>query len=196
MTDITIREYIQELASSKPAPGGGSAAAYTTAIAISLGLMSINVSKNRKRFSQLAEDEQHKVFKIIEWLEKLIQECYVLEKNDAEAFNNYMSCYKSGTDEQKQEASIKCYNVPYKLLQVNLRVASLIMALKPYIVSTITSDFKMALELTITNLKSCLLNMDINVKYIEDKDINEECLKGHQEVEKIIETIIKCKEEI
>ena len=183
----TIEEYLADLSSSKPAPGGGSAAAITTSIAISLGLMSINVSAKRKSYVEKhSEEERNRVQQIVDWLNRLQKEALEYESKDEEAFNNFMKVYKTGTEEEKKEASFRCYNVPYLLLELNMRAVNLIMALKPYIVSSITSDYKMALEILKATMRSCLLNMDINLDGVQDEEISKDCAKAHQEVEKLI----------
>ena len=183
----TIEEYVEILSSAAPAPGGGSAAAITTSIAISLGLMSINVSKKRKSYAEKhPEDERKRVDQIIDWLYRLQKEALEYEKKDEEAFNNFMKVYKTGTEKEKEEASFRCYNVPYLLLELNMRAVNLIMALKPYVVASIVSDYKMALELLKATMHSCLLNMDINLDGINDEDIKKDCESSHKQVEELI----------
>lgn len=181
-----IQEYVDILASTSPTPGGGSAAAIVSSIAISLGLMSINVSSNRKSYQALDEEVKKKNASIISWLEKLKKDALEFEEADEEAFKNYMKVYKSEDEKLKEDAAFKCYNVPYLLLELNMRAVNLLFALKPYIVSSITSDYYMALELLKATMRSCLLNMDINVDNIHDEEIKKDCESSHRQVEELV----------
>lgn len=192
---MDIKEYVDILSSTAPSPGGGSAAAIVSSIAISLGLMSINVSKNRKSYENHSSEDKEKISKIIEWLERLKKEALEYEEEDEKAFQNYMKVYKSEDEKLKQEAAFKCYNVPYLLLELNVRAVNLISALKPFIVSSITSDFKMALELLKSTMNSCLINMDINIDNVNDKEIKKDCEKAHKMVKDLCVNIDKLLEE-
>lgn len=181
----TIKEYLAKLSSAEPTPGGGSAAAYLSGIGIALALMSGNVSIKRKSFQQRSEEEKAKVHSIMGWLSKLQTEALRYEKQDQEAFEHYMSVYKSEDQKLKEEAAFICYNVPYLLLELNIRAINLIIALKPYVVKTVISDYKMALEILKANLRCCLINMDINIDNINDPEIKKDCENAHKLVTKM-----------
>ena len=79
LKDLTIEEFLKELASKKPAPGGGSVAALAGALAASL------VSKA----AMISGDE-----KIAEKAERLGKVLLKLVDEDAEAFQRVMEAYR------------------------------------------------------------------------------------------------------
>ncbi len=196
MKDPKLSEFIEQLSSDSPTPGGGAAAAYATAMALSLALMSINVSKKRKKFLALPQQEQDRVSKVICWLNDLQKECFKIQESDEKAFEGYMKIYKSDKKEEIEKAAFLCYNIPFKLLELNFKAIEMILFLKQYIVSSIISDYKMALEMCCSNIRCCIINMTINIKNITDKDIIDEYNNSKLIAENAIKRIVNLQGEI
>lgn len=55
---LTVENFIEELASSSPAPGGGGAAALGTALAAALNAMVYNLTKDKKAYKELTEEKE------------------------------------------------------------------------------------------------------------------------------------------
>lgn len=171
MSSITIEDYINELKSSSPTPGGGSGNCQLAKIAISLALMSINVSKNRKSFEKRSEEEKEFVNNSIEDLENIMKELDILNELDEKAFNDFMVAYKAKDQEKIAEASKDCYSAPLDVYLSCSAAVDVIIKLKDFIVSTIISDYKISLKTMSAVLENCLYNLDINVPNLKDDNL-------------------------
>lgn len=171
MEHITIDEYINKLKSSSPTPGGGSANCQLAKISISLALMSINVSKNRKSFENYTDKERIFVEGSIGYLENALKELDEKAENDEKVFNNFMIAYKEKDQEKIAKASIECYSCPLNMLLLCFGALDVIFSLEKYVVSTIMSDYKMSLRTMSAVLENGIFNLDINVKNLKDKQL-------------------------
>jgi len=101
LANSTVKEFLSELASSSPAPGGGSVAALSGALGVALSSMVCNLTIGKEKY----EDVQDEIKKILKESEKLRMELTKLIDKDTDAFNMVMKAFKmpKGTDEQKEE---------------------------------------------------------------------------------------------
>ncbi len=58
---LTVTEFLNELSSNSPAPGGGSVAALSSSLSASLGSMVANLTIGKKSYNELQEEEKLKV---------------------------------------------------------------------------------------------------------------------------------------
>lgn len=178
----TIKEFISILKSDKPAPGGGSVAAVVTSMAISLTLMATRISIKRKSFNNYDDNIKNNINQKIDKLEELLNISYNLADKDIATFSNYMNISKTKDSNKIEEATKKCFAVPYELSNLCLGCAKEIFYLKPYIVDSIISDLNMSLVLLSSCLESCLINMKINLKYLNDSEITRKYLIQEEQI--------------
>ncbi|MBI3314243.1 MAG: cyclodeaminase/cyclohydrolase family protein [Candidatus Omnitrophica bacterium] len=82
-TDLSLENYLHELASENPVPGGGSVSAYVGALAMGLSQMVARVRLKRKKKPGLSAEEEKKEEETRQTLQKLIDS---LEKTKRDAF--------------------------------------------------------------------------------------------------------------
>jgi len=99
LSSKTIDNFLSEVSSSNAAPGGGTAAAYSAAMAAALGVMSCNLTVTNKKYT-LVKDE---ISGIKNNLENLINHFKLSAEKDAEAFEKVIAAFKlpDETDEDK-----------------------------------------------------------------------------------------------
>ena len=56
ITDYAIDDFLTELSSSAPVPGGGGASAVSGAMGVSLGAMSLNLTIGKKKYAEYEEE--------------------------------------------------------------------------------------------------------------------------------------------
>ncbi|WDC84160.1 cyclodeaminase/cyclohydrolase family protein [Caloramator sp. mosi_1] len=56
----TIEKFLEDLASSSPAPGGGAVAALSGALAASLSSMVMNLTVNKKKYMEYSDDVKNR----------------------------------------------------------------------------------------------------------------------------------------
>lgn len=180
MKEKTLLQFFEVLNSDNPTPGGGAVTSYVASLALGLSNMAILISKRRKSFLSLDEEIKEKINEASNNLTKLGNELLDEIQNDIDAFNNYMLAFKMPKDsneeiklrdEKLKEASISNINSPYRVLEIILEAYKQYEIIAPYVVKSIISDLAIGLILLDSGIQSSIVNLKINLPYIEDKDI-------------------------
>ena len=130
MLNLTVNDFLEQLASAAPAPGGGSASALAGALAAALVNMVANLTQGKEKF---AADE--------EYMSQLIQAAAVVRRQLAElmeedtlAFQQVMAAFKlpreTAAEKEHRQARIQATmihaaQVPLKTAETALRVLGL-----------------------------------------------------------------------
>lgn len=93
-----MKDFINALASKKPTPGGGGAAAVVGSLAAALGSMVANLTTGKKKYEQYQED----IDRILIFLEEAIWDIHSYIEKDAEAFGPVAEAYKIPKDDPKK----------------------------------------------------------------------------------------------
>ena len=168
-----VKEFIEKVDSASPAPGGGAVAAYTSSLAVALTRMAVNISMKRKSFSNHQEEEQNYVRDLMAKLKIIEDKMYELKDKDVETFNEYMVAYRSKDQKEIDRMTLECFKLPKNLNELIIDSLELIFALEKYVVSSVMSDYKISLLMLSSMFECCNENMLINLKWIEDKDVQE-----------------------
>ena len=174
--DLTLRAFLEKLASSAPTPGGGSASAISGSIAAALVAMIGRLTLNKKvQEYQLVASEMEE---IVQKADHFSNELVELADRDSAAFDRVMAAYrlpKSTEGEQAarqraiQEALKGATEVPYRIAEACEAVLELAQRAAAKGVRTAVSDAGTAAALAEAGLHSALLNVDINLKSIQDE---------------------------
>ena len=202
LIDKKVSNFLDELASNSPTPGGGSVAALAGALGAGLISMVGNLTVGKKKYEDLEED----IKKILSFSEKLRYELSQLIEEDVKVFNNFMATYKmpkETEDEKKvrvekiQESLIEAAKVPLKVACKCLDILSLSKEVAEKGNINVVSDAGVAVLMAEAALESAILNVKINLKMIKDEKIREELsffikeilLKGKGQKEKVLEIV-------
>ena len=98
-SEQVFRRFVEDLNSSKPAPGGGSAAAFTGAMASALAGMTAHMTVGKKSYAAVEEEMRD----VIARSGKLQQEMLLLAQEDADVFGLVLDAYRMprGTQAEK-----------------------------------------------------------------------------------------------
>jgi len=204
LIDKKVSNFLNELASNSPTPGGGSVAALAGALGAALISMVGNLTVGKKKYEDVEED----IKKILSSSEKLRYELSQLIEEDVKVFNNFMATYKmpkETEDEKKirtekmQEALIKAAKVPLKVAYKCLDILSLSKEVAEKGNINVVSDAGVAVLMAEAALESAILNVKINLKMIKDEKTKEELSSSIQELllkekgqkEKVLEIVEK-----
>ena len=174
LIDNTVKDFLVELASDSPAPGGGSVAALSGALGASLCSMVMRLSQSEKYASVREEAEQ--IMK-----EALKLQDFFIKSIDADtiAFNEIMASFKlpKDTEELKKIRMAAIQGATKKATLIPLSVAEhclpLIKMTKTALVignPNANSDGKVAIACTHAAFYSALYNVEINLGSIKDVD--------------------------
>jgi len=118
----TVDGFLSELASSSPAPGGGSVAALAGALGSALNSMVCNLTIGKEKYQTV----QTEIKNILKKSEQLRQQLTTLIDRDTDAFNDVMKAFKlpKETDQQKKHRSEAIQTGYKKATQVPLETAT------------------------------------------------------------------------
>lgn len=204
LIDKKVSNFLNELASNSPTPGGGSVAALAGALGAALISMVGNLTVGKKKY----EDVEEEIKRILSSSEKLRYELSQLIEDDVKVFNNFMATYKmpkETEDEKKvrtekiQEALIEAAKVPLKVAYKCLDIMILSQEVAEKGNANVVSDAGVAVLMAEAALESAILNVKINLKMIKDEKIKEELSSSIKEIllkekgqkEKVLEIVEK-----
>ena len=202
LIDKKLSNFLDELASNLPTPGGGSVAALAGALGAALISMVGNLTVGKKKYEDVEED----IKKIISSSEKLRYELSQLIEEDVKVFNNFMATYKmpkETEDEKKvrtekiQEALIKAAKVPLRVAYKCLDILNLSKEVAEKGNANVVSDAGVAVLMAEAALESAILNVKINLRMIKDEKVRTELfssikkivLKEKGQKEKVLEIV-------
>lgn len=191
MSDISLKQFIHDLASEAPAPGGGGAAALSSSIAASLCAMVYNLTIGKKIYENYDSALKETIKKELSEVDNLKDEMLTFIEKDAEAFMKVINAYKlpKENDDEKNYRSEEIQNSYKHALGVPLGLGKLCMKLYPYIISAATygnpnviSDAAVSAITIHGAVESALINIKINLAGIKDQGFVEEIKKQCEEI--------------
>lgn len=175
--DLTksLQNFIDEISSSSPTPGGGSVSAFCGVLGVSLGLMVCNLTIGKKKY----ESVQEEILKIKSKLENFKEQFLVLYDEDSKAFDKVMDAFKlpKDSDEEKskrteaiENATIAATEVPINIIKTSLDAMKDLVRLNEIGNQNSLSDTGVAIQLMKTCAEGGMMNVMINTKSLNDRD--------------------------
>jgi methenyltetrahydrofolate cyclohydrolase len=177
-THSSIVTFLDDLASERPAPGGGGAAALCGAIGAALVSMVANLTIGKKNYEAVWEDLEAVNAKA----KALCAELTGAIEEDVVAFNSVIGAYglPRATDEEKAkratsiQAALKDATLaPLRAVKACFEVIRLAAAAAEKGNLNVISDAGVAVISANAGLRSAALNVFINAKAIKDRDFAE-----------------------
>jgi len=174
LTDITLADVMSKLASSEPTPGGGSAAALSGALGVSLLQMVCNLTKGRKKFADHEELMEQTIEKCGEIGAKLLEAI----DNDARAYDEVSAAYKMAKDSDEEKATrstviqkaLKTATLsPFDILNLSHDALTLAQAVCGKTNPNAASDLGVCAKSLKTAMDGAWMNILINVGSIKDE---------------------------
>ena len=176
MLEKTCNNFINELASQAPVPGGGSASALTAAIGTALGSMVGELTTGKKEYEAYETEISELLFKSGE----LINEFKDLVQKDVDAFNILSKAYKfpKNTEEEKvvrteaiQSALKEAAITPIMIAEACVKALKLLDSYSLIGNKNLITDAGTGTALCAAALKGARLNALINLKSMKDEDL-------------------------
>ncbi len=172
---ISLDDFLTEVASSSPAPGGGSVAALAGSLAGALSSMVCRLTVGKKKY----KDVKDELAEVLKRTEKLRAEASALIVKDAEAFNEYMKARKLPKNSEEEKAKRKkavaeatkvAASVPLETMRVGVEIlkSAVVVAEKGNVNSI--SDAGVAALMAKAAVDGASYNVRINLIGFEDKD--------------------------
>lgn len=170
-----IDEYIKELGSKAPVPGGGGASAVAGALSAALSSMVCNLTVGKKSYISVEDD----IKKILEDMNKHMESFIKLSDKDAEVFYPLSQAYgfKPQNDEEKkmyeenmEKLLFDAAMVPLDIMKeaYSMLVAVDFLAKKGSKLAV--SDAGVAVSMLRSAVCGAMMNVVINVKYMKNRE--------------------------
>ena len=175
LTELTCRDFAKELASKKPVPGGGGAAAMVAALGAALNTMVANFSYGKKKFI----DIKYKHEDLINRGEILRDKLIDLVDKDAQYFEPLSKAYvmPSNNEEEKklkndtlQNCLIAACSAPMETLEFSYHAILLHKEIADISPKNVISDVGVGVQFLKAALNSAYLNVLINLNSIDDEN--------------------------
>ncbi|MBL7788061.1 MAG: glutamate formimidoyltransferase [Chitinophagales bacterium] len=174
LLDMTLKDFVEEVASESPAPGGGSIAAYVGALGVALGTMVANLSSHKRgwddrweEFSDWAEHGQRLKAQLMHFVDE-----------DTRAFNQLMEAHRlpQNTDAAKkmrteaiETATQHATKVPFQVMEVALEAMEVIQNMAVLGNPNSVSDAGVGAMCARTAVLGAYLNVQINAAALTDQ---------------------------
>ena len=151
-THKTLQQYLNQLSSKKPVPGGGSAAALAAALGASLVSMVANYSIGRKANTKAIDRQLKGILKQSEAIRKRLLE---LASLDSQAYLQLMSARSAKTSRKARAVPLEICKLCFKALDLT---PFLVAKGNPYLLS----DVQVAVELLEAGFNGAMVMVRIN----------------------------------
>ena len=176
LVQMKLNEFLGELGSNSPAPGGGSISALAGALGSALAAMVCRLTVENNKYAQV----QAEIKTILAQADSLTSELTRCVDADTEAFNQVMAAYKLAktTDREKetrsaaiQQAMVLAAELPLAVAGQCLQVLSMAVRVLTIGNSNAASDASVAGLMAHAGLHGALYNVLINLESIKDENI-------------------------
>jgi len=192
----TLKEYLDELSSNSPTPGGGNVSAMCGVLSASLGEMVCNLTIGKKKYAEVEQEMISTKEQFISLKQKFLE----LAEKDNEAFNNVMNAFKlpKESDDEKlhrgkkiEEATYGAAEVPAEVIQLCREMIPLIQTIAKKGNQNSISDTGVAALLISTATKGAFLNVLINCSSIKQNAEAKRLLETTEAIAFDIDALVK-----
>ncbi|MDR3628541.1 MAG: cyclodeaminase/cyclohydrolase family protein [Ignavibacteriaceae bacterium] len=197
-TQKSLKNYLDELSSNSPTPGGGNVSALCGVLASSLGVMVCNLTIGKKKYLEFEQEAKD----LILILEAFKNDFLTLADKDNLSFDKVMEAFKlpKESDEQKtlrkeaiDKATMEAAIVPADVINKCKDLLPMLELIAEKGNQNSLSDAGVAISLTSTAAEGAFLNVAINCSGLSNQTEAAEFLKN---AESIYEDIKKKKNQI
>lgn len=182
-----IDDYLKEVASKAPIPGGGGASAVAGALSAALSSMVCNLTVGKKSYMVVEDD----IKKILESMNSHIDSFLKLADKDAEVFYPLSRAYgfkpkdekeKSEHEKKMEKLLLDAAMIPLEVMKEARGMLDDIKFLAKNGSKLAVSDAGVAVSLLRSAVSGAMMNVVINLKYMKDKKLAGELLDEASEL--------------
>jgi glutamate formiminotransferase / formiminotetrahydrofolate cyclodeaminase len=168
-------EFLDQLASADPTPGGGSAAAYAAASAAALVAMVGKVTLGKKKYADV-EPQMQQMIRQAEDLRGQLQNAVAEDAASFEGFLQAVRLPKESLEQQKvrtaamEAATLQAAQIPFHSAELSFQVMKLALQAAEFGNLNAISDALSASALAAGGLKSAAANVRINIQNLQNPD--------------------------
>lgn len=170
--EMTLKQYLEELSSEKPVPGGGSVSAYVASLAMGLSQMVGRIALGRKRKENLSpkeikDDEQRRrlIDEIVRSLEKTKQDAFQIVNLDPKVYQEVMKVW--GEPAKREESLENSFRLQADLALLVLMAREWNKSLADTVAGSIKNDLVVSAGLYEAAFHGAYHTAAINAHYME-----------------------------
>ena len=192
--DLTVAQFVDQLSSGEPVPGGGAAAAIAGSLGAALVGMVANLSEGRPRYADHAALHARAIPAARELQDRML----ALADEDAAAFAGYGAAMKlpRETDEEKalraaaiREAALGATLSPLKTVEASLEVVALAEELAGRSNRNASSDLEVAALMSVAACRAAAANVFINLPSLGDETRARELFERTEDLADAVERL-------
>lgn len=198
----SLKDYIADVASKEPTPGGGSVAALAGSLGSALTAMVGNLTIGRKIYEELDAEVKEVMDKNFKELYNSIEKLNSIVDEDTKAFDKVMEALKlpKETEEEKkvrsdaiQEGYKVALEVPLRCAEECFKVLELQRVFADHGNVNAITDVGVGALLAATGLEGAILNVKINLNSIKDEEFKN---KIEEKINTLMSEGMKLKDEL
>ncbi len=175
-SELSLQQYLDELSSDAPIPGGGSVSAYSAALALGLMQMVARITLKRKIKPELSPEEKDQEDKNKISLQEIINEVEVVKQQamqvvstDPQVYHEVMSCYAQKASELEIDAALlKAFRLQADLSKKIAQALDLNGKLAGLVTGAIKNDLIVAQHLLKAAFQGAYHTAHINIVYLKN----------------------------
>lgn len=173
LINLTVTDFIEEVASDKPAPGGGSVSALGGALGAALAVLVGKTTVGKEKFAEVQIEMENVVSRGTELYQKLNK----MVDEDTNAFNEILKAYRMPKDEPEvrskaiQGALKGAAEVPLEVAKLSFEALDLILAVAERGNKNAITDAGVAALFADSAVRGAIFNVKINMLSIKNEAI-------------------------
>ncbi|MCM8776604.1 MAG: cyclodeaminase/cyclohydrolase family protein [Candidatus Omnitrophica bacterium] len=186
-TSLSLSQYLDQLSSDEPVPGGGSVSAYAAALAMGLSQMVARIRlKRKKKAGMMPKDEKKEtedcktIQKIIESLEKTRHDAFQIVDLDPQIYQEVIASY--GHPEKLEDSLQNSFRLQADLAFLAVMAREWNTILAGLVRGAIKNDLLVSAALLEAAFRGAYHTAMINVRYMKDPQHKERAEKALEEL--------------
>lgn len=180
LIDLTVKDFIKEVDSDSPAPGGGSVSSVASTIGCALARMVGHLSFGKKKFEENSDADKKSFEEAFNKIKNHQDRLEVLVDEDTKSFGVFMDAMKlpKETDEEKayrsaqmEEATKVIIKVPFEIATESLEALRSLNTIIKFGNKNAITDVGVAALLLTAGIEGAILNVKINLPGLSDSSL-------------------------
>ncbi len=196
--EAELDAYLEDAASEKPAPGGGSVSALAGALASAMGEMSANFTVGKEKFADVEDDVRRMLAELEECRGALLE----LMEEDVRAYSAVSEAYSMPRGSQEEKGARReaidralrgAMHAPLRVMRRCGRVAGVADSLVEMANPNLITDVGVCAVLAEAACAAARFNVEINLKFLGDADLRRET---EEEMDRLTERVEKVRDAV
>lgn len=180
LIDLKVNEFVKEVDSDSPAPGGGSVSSLVSTVGCALARMVGHLSFGKKKYEANSDSDKADFKSEFDKLKDFQDKLEILIDEDTKSFGVFMDAMRlpKDTDEEKayrlaqmEEATKEIIKVPFAIAKTSLEALETLSTIIKFGNKNAITDVGVAALLLTAGVEGAVLNVKINLPGLSDESV-------------------------